>query len=366
MKVSGWLPRVVLLYLLTVSAGAQISFKPPTFDERFKEAAIVCRCRVLNEMEARVHDGSDAKGDPLNRDVIVSFENFYKGGLAKDSRTLVAEVAAPVSGQSPLRADNTYVLFLSPTPTVNHYKLSNVQGSSVPLLGASSSTLTSMTGVRGLERDLGSLLESSPTEPNKLYFLGLIADLASPGQETIAALDGLADNTSRTVSTMALSILVRYRPEKYMHLFLIRVADLGRSMPPNIDSIGETVASLPTNTSIEDVEHVATSSNSYLRRSAMLNIRRNASANAVPFLISQLSSTDQDVQYLAVITLAELNHKTGDYAPDRPSFGEKPDVYVELWRRWGLSNGIKPSEISVSEQSKQKLAGHTNSAPARR
>jgi hypothetical protein len=45
------------------------------------------------------------------------------------------------------------------------------------------------------------------------------------------------------------------------------------------------------------------------------------------------------VQYIAVITLAEIFAKEGDYAPSKRLYDKNPDLYIGLWKQWAKDTG---------------------------
>lgn len=81
-------------------------------------------------------------------------------------------------------------------------------------------------------------------------------------------------------------------------------------------------------------ELIRSSSDTILRMSAMLALRRIRDPAFIPFLVEQLDSNDSIVQYEAVITLAEMTGLSGDYGPSMPRFDANPPKYRELWKQW--------------------------------
>ena len=77
-----------------------------------------------------------------------------------------------------------------------------------------------------------------------------------------------------------------------------------------------------------------------IRFSAMDGIRTLRSEGTIPFLVGQLDSDDVDVQYEAVVTLAELTGKGGDFGPGRTAFGRDPEKYKNLWKQWWAAGGL--------------------------
>jgi len=71
-----------------------------------------------------------------------------------------------------------------------------------------------------------------------------------------------------------------------------------------------------------------------IRLGAMSAIRRIRSPESASVLIQRLDDIDENVRYLAVITLAEIFQKYGEYAPGMGLFDKNPGKYVELWKDW--------------------------------
>jgi hypothetical protein len=71
-------------------------------------------------------------------------------------------------------------------------------------------------------------------------------------------------------------------------------------------------------------------------------IRGTKSTTSIPFLMAKLNDPDRDVQYVALISAAEiLNKDEGDFAPSMYLFDQKPQYYLGLWKQWWLEEGSK-------------------------
>jgi hypothetical protein len=79
----------------------------------------------------------------------------------------------------------------------------------------------------------------------------------------------------------------------------------------------------------------------HLRQNAMLGLRRIKDHSTVPFLIEQLDAEDLLVQYQAVITLAEMTGRGGDFGPSLPLFEQNPGKHKQLWREWWAVEGFQ-------------------------
>jgi hypothetical protein len=71
----------------------------------------------------------------------------------------------------------------------------------------------------------------------------------------------------------------------------------------------------------------------------MQSLRKMRSPRAAPVVVSRLDDPNSDIQYLAVITLAETFGKYGDYAPSVYLFRQRPQYYVDLWKKWWEKDG---------------------------
>jgi HEAT repeat protein len=85
---------------------------------------------------------------------------------------------------------------------------------------------------------------------------------------------------------------------------------------------------------IGSFEELAGSASGEVRHAALRAIRKIGDAGTTPFLIQELDSSDPICQYTALITLAEIHHKTGEYGPGLGSFESDKARYVKLWKEW--------------------------------
>jgi len=50
-------------------------------------------------------------------------------------------------------------------------------------------------------------------------------------------------------------------------------------------------------------------------------------------------SINRDIQFMAVLALAEIYHKTGEFHPATPLFDSDPQHYNDLWKTWLQDSG---------------------------
>jgi HEAT repeat protein len=109
--------------------------------------------------------------------------------------------------------------------------------------------------------------------------------------------------------------------------------------PPDLAQIGDIIAGESTADDFDALKEISRCGVSYLRVAAMLGIRRLRDPKSVQFLIEQLSSSDPAVEYEAIITLAEMTSKGGQYGPARSVFDQDPMRYRMLWLDWWQAEG---------------------------
>jgi len=68
-------------------------------------------------------------------------------------------------------------------------------------------------------------------------------------------------------------------------------------------------------------------------------LRNLHNPKSVPVLIKALDDPDLLTEYEALITLAEITHKGGDYGPGLGPFRTNPEKYIGLWKEWWETEG---------------------------
>jgi hypothetical protein len=74
-----------------------------------------------------------------------------------------------------------------------------------------------------------------------------------------------------------------------------------------------------------------------VRRGAASALRNTRSPKAARPLAQGLYDSDREVQYFAVIGLAEITGTVGEWAPATPTFLQDPQRYLDHWREWAES-----------------------------
>jgi len=75
-----------------------------------------------------------------------------------------------------------------------------------------------------------------------------------------------------------------------------------------------------------------------IRRGAASALRNTQDSRAIKPLTEALYDSDGEVQYQAVIGLAEITGTTGEWAPASDTFLKNPQRYLDHWRDWAKAN----------------------------
>ena len=182
--------------------------------------------------------------------------------------------------------------------------------------------------------------------------LQLLQGLDSFEQATLSAVAALCDSEVPEVAIPALGVLLKTKtPESVEQLKRYLDKYKGNVQPLALISVGSELGRIDSVKALPLVEGLATSRFVAVRYGAMDAIRRIKSPKSVPFLVARLDDTDATIQYVALITLAEVLGKYDDnFAPSMYLFDKKPLYYVGLWKRWWAEEGSKIYSPPASQE----------------
>jgi len=109
----------------------------------------------------------------------------------------------------------------------------------------------------------------------------------------------------------------------------------GNAEPLALVAIGTQLSHVNDVKILPQIEVLTGSKYVSIRLGAMNAIRLMKHPESAPTLVKRLDDQNSTVKYIAVITLSEIFGKfEGDYAPSMYLFDEKPQYYVDLWKKW--------------------------------
>jgi len=326
-----------LFFAATAPTLARITTGPKPFEDRFADSDLVCQCVAVKVIQTGSSALINGRLPPANYEVTVKVRAIYKGASPSTELKIFYTGADPMEGP-PLSVNSSYVLFLK---DVSHgrYVPAEDDGAAVGFSGAEQ-LQTSPGGSNDLQSEMSRALNAATEAKRAEDMLSLLLQFRRVSPETVAVLEHTSGSAVPDVAVLSLEVLCHSALDAHKYLSRLttellkyqakdRTSDL-----PGLPEIGSTLSNLPTNDDLPGLERLTDSSTPYIRQSAMGGIRKLRDPVTIPFLVSKLDSSDREIQYLAIITLAEVNGKFGDYGPGMGLFNKNPEKYVQLWKGW--------------------------------
>jgi hypothetical protein len=303
----------------------------------FEKADLVCNCHVQSLTErdetltldgapatrrfvsATVHVDDAYKATPsVGSEITVEYQEITRTGLA-------------VLGFGPrLQKEETALLFL----TFNGQSFSFADS-----LGATKFSrlprVTSQVGIEKLQSALSAVVSGSNRE-DRIKALRLMGGFDKLDPRTLSTVEPYSTSDDPEVAFGALSVLLRTRTldsvERLRRYLLAYDSD---SQPLALINAGTLLGGIDDPRARPALEELSESRFVAVRLGAMDALRSVKSRDSAPTLVRHLDDPDGTIQYLALITLAEIFGKTdGDYAPTMNLFDKKPGYYTSLWKKW--------------------------------
>jgi len=329
-----------VLMLVVGTAAADIATTPGSLSigPAFEHADLVCNCYVESLQvrdEPIIINGRSA----LHRRVTATVEIIqdYKQHVPSTSRVTVhyeldVEAGLRVRGsRAGLREREHALLFL--TEFDDHYEFTD------PYIGAVRfDSLPKLSGEAGLEM-LERVLVREATgavRADQFKALQLLQGLSKPDAEAEAAVYPLTTSDDPEIAFPALGVLLKTKsPESVERLKYYLDGHGTGTQPIAAISVGTELGLVADARCRKAVEALTTSRFVAIKYGAMDSLRRMRDTASAPTLINRLDDPDRSVQYVAVITLAEIFAKyDGDFAPSMYIFDKKPNYYTGIWKQW--------------------------------
>lgn len=335
-----------LLLMAPAASVANVSQGPKPWEDRFSEADIVCRCvvqTVLKEDPSR----NSAPAQGVDYRVAADALSLFKGPAGVSRLTVEFRGRDPDWG-APLQANRSYVLFLK---SIAHgrYELIAPEGSVIDLTRSEVANLN-FAGPSALEASIRGELRASNNGPAVRDLLLMLLQFRDLSQETLYSVDQLnLGALSPVADLLRLEVLADkgspsgpFISQLIAALLKQQAKNPTENLPDSIGGDGfskifDTIAARSTQKDLQNLRLLGDCPANSLRLSAMFATRRLRDTSSVPFLIHKLDDSDRLVQYEAVITLAEITGKSGDFGPGMGPFEQNPEKYVWLWKDWWLT-----------------------------
>jgi hypothetical protein len=304
----------------------------------FDKADLVCSGRIKSvSIVHRTTGGPDSSEGGLVR-VTTTILDVYKSGLTPSSPLVLEYPTNPMSEEPGIRPGEVVLLFLSRL-TSGAFELAD------PFIGFTTfSGISQVPGNLGLEKLQFALAVNirQGDRDDQINAMRLLEGFDRLDPNTLSTVSALSSSTDPAVAFAALAVLLKTRTPDSVAKFLGYLQGYKEDQPPiGLISAAAELSLITDGRALPDIEGLSNSRFISVQMAAMDAIRRIASGKSAPTLMRRLDDPNRNVRYLAVITLAELFGKSGDYGPSAELFDKKPAYYGALWKKWWEEEGSK-------------------------
>ncbi|MGB8475634.1 MAG: HEAT repeat domain-containing protein [Candidatus Acidiferrum sp.] len=197
------------------------------------------------------------------------------------------------------------------------------------------------SGLDGLKSALTTILQLGDAD-DQINAMRLLGGFTRLDTKTLTIVSALSSSSNPGIALTALGNLLKTGKPDSVAKFRRYIDAFNGNQPP----IGLIVAAgelgLVTDArALPDLESLSGSRFLSIRIAAMDAIRHIASPKSAPVLVQRLDDPSRVVQYSALITLAEIFGKGGDYGPSAELFDKNPQQYIRRWKDWWVAESPK-------------------------
>lgn len=303
----------------------------------FEKSDLVCNCFVRSLTPIREHIEGKCPG-PSRLRANVEVRDTYKSQLV-DRVSMLVEFDSDGwcnSSQPNLRQGETDLLFLKATGQ-GTYEFPDRFEVVTPF--SSLPQERNEEGLRKLEFALAAVLPRSNRD-DQIRAMTLLHGFDTLSQDSIANATPLAASKDPEIACWAFTILVKTKTLGSLE----RVRSFlqgyqGNQAPRAIFAVGSDLAQIRDLGTLPDLRALSSSKYINIRVAVMDAVRGMKSPQGAPILIQLLDDSNRDVQWLAVVGLADIFGRQGDYAnPGGDAFFKNPSYYTNLWKSWWAAN----------------------------
>ncbi|MGH9511695.1 MAG: HEAT repeat domain-containing protein [Terriglobales bacterium] len=263
----------------------------------------------------------------------------------KDSAQLPAEVdirvvfdeEIPITGSMPrLLSSESGLMFLKLTSNSVYEFTDRFIGVTA---FASFSTPQDGTGLSKLQSALAGVLQGNNgrDQYNAMRILEGFDQLAP---KTLKDVRNFRASSDPKIALSSIAVLLKFRVPGGAQALVdyLRTHEMS-STPDAILSVGGELSQVSDPEELKPLEALTSSEILSIKLGAMSGLRKIRSPGSAKTLVARLDDPNSDIRYLAVITLAEIFSKSGDYAPSMYLFDQNPDFYTNEWKTWWTGEG---------------------------
>jgi|SRR6185312_2142382 hypothetical protein len=324
----------LVLILSAISASSEIQPEPGTQPIRpiYNASDLVCNC-VVTSTRLLSKEKVESVGNPVfseHKLATLKIDDLYKGPDA-----LSGEITTHFDDQL-LQEGERVVLFLKFSGADIYTPTDVFVG--VTKINTLEPVKSNVTGLARLEEALSEALMHSQRD-DAINAMHVLQGFDNLDPNVVSALIGFTNSPDPEVAFAAIAIVLKAKPHDGVGILAKSLDSYkGETQPSSLFSIGSQLGHVDDLQSLETIQKLSNSRFLSIRFGAMDALRRMKSYESIPTLLTRLDDSSKDIRYVAVITLAEITGKSGDYAPTMNLFDNKPNYYVNLWRTWQREN----------------------------
>jgi len=314
----------------------------------FRASDIVCSCIV--QSISSTHDEAALRGNEQPRrrpgTAVVRVQEVFKGDSAAGSLLNVDYGSESQAGQpsSPSLAESEIaVLFLKKSGSgyvVADPFMGVTRLSQIPFAGGGE-------GILRLQSALLAIIKASD-QASAVKALTLIEGMDEFSQEAKSEMLELSRSNDADLALTALAVLVKAEPsEGSSRLVSFLNEYTGDGQHVALQTLSVELMHIVDPTAVPALESLSSSKFISIRFGSMLGLRSIRDPRSTAALARRLDDPDSDIRFIAVMTLAEMYQKSGDFAPSSPAFDSNPRRYTDLWRGWLLDPANK-AELNIT------------------
>lgn len=329
-----WVLVLGCCLVLCSCADAEIVPTPGTQDLQtvFDNSDLVCTGTVRATRFTRSEWAETESGRLLRRYSVaeISVNEVYKSNVAPTAGVSLEYV------DDQLTKGEGALLFLTSGGSSN-YTLAD------PFIGITEFTFlptaSKGTGIRMLESALSQIVQRA-NQQDQVNALKMLQGFPALSQSTRSSLDRLLNSPNSEIALAAFAVILKAGDAEHVEKLRTYIREYhAENEPPSILSIGSELGHVRDEAALASLSDLSGSGILSVRIGAMQALRAIRSPRAAPFLVRRLDDKDGYVQYLAVISLAEIFNKDSDYAPSMYLFDRNPAFYLNLWKSWWTAEG---------------------------
>ncbi len=318
------------------SINASILTEPDTA-AMYTRSDVVCSGTVISIGAVTLTSSTSelAQGSTFRKVATVQPIQCYKGAVNTDQPIEVDFAASNPNPQAALVVGERAIMFLQEGQG-GAYVFAEPSGSVFSF--GSIPPSAQQGGLDRLQDSLAAALTNGPKE-DQLRAAMLLLGLDSVNPVVAKAIASAGASSDPEIKMPVIAVLIKNGSNAGNELLTsyLKTNIAIDSEPSGISQVMSVLGQVSDSRYVIKMQQLSSASLPEIRLGAVEALRNMRSSVAIPNLIARLDDSDGDIRYVALISLAEIVDKTGEYAPSMELYNKRPDYYLTLWKTWAKS-----------------------------